>query len=230
MQAINSAKYASVGGLRKKLQLEKRKIPSSSLHVTLYRLVESKVVFDAGRGWYSTIATPFTAQHESIREIVKRVEKRFPQLQFSIWSTEQLQPFAHHLMGRFTTFLYTETDAISSIAEFLQSQQQTVYPNPKQSEVKKYVSGTSRRIIVRPVVTKEPVEGHYATIEKIIIDLFLEKARMFLMDGAEYKRIFENIIFSSRINMGRLFGYASRRNITASIIKLCTEYKSTIII
>jgi hypothetical protein len=210
--------------------LWKRKIPSSSLHVTLYRLVESKAVFDAGRGWYSAIATPFTPQYESIKEIVRQVEKRFPQLQFSIWSTEQLQPFAHHLMSHFTIFLYTETDAISSIAEFLLSRQQKVYTNPKKVEVEKYVSVSNRRIIVRPLVTKEPVEGHYATIEKILIDLFLEKDRLFLMDSAEYKRIFENIIFSNRISMGKLFGYASRRNITASIVKLCSEYKSTIII
>jgi len=133
-------------------------------------------------------------------------------------------------MGRFTAYVYTETDAITSITEFLQSQQQKVYSNPKQAEVEKYVAGSNRRIIVRPLVTKEPVEGHYATIEKILIDLFLEKDRLFLMDCAEYKLIFENIIFSNRITMGRLFGYASRRNITASILKLCSEYKSKIII
>jgi len=230
LEAVNSSKYASVEGLRKKLQLGKRKIPSSSLHATLYRLVGSKTVFNAGRGWYSTIAAPFKPQYESIKGIVRQVEKQFPQLQFSIWSTEQLQPFAHHMMSRFTIFLYTETDAINSITEFLQDQQQTVYPNPKQAEVEKYVAVSNRRIIVRPLVTKEPVEGYYATIEKILIDLFLEKDRLFLMDAAEYKRLFENIIFSNRIAMGRLFGYASRRNITASLVKLCYEYKSAIII
>ena len=125
--------------------------------------------------------------------------------------------------------MYTETDAIDSVTEFLQSQKHTVFPNPKQTEVEKYVAGTNRRIIVRPLVTKEPVEGHYATIEKILIDLFLEKDRLFLMDSAEYKRIFENIIFVKRINMGRLFGYAERRKVNTSLLKMCSEYKSTII-
>jgi hypothetical protein len=209
--------------------LAKRKTPSSSLYATLYRLVETKTIFDAGRGWYSTIDTPFVPQYESIKGIVKQVEKQFPQLPFSLWSTEQLQPLAHHLMSRFTIILYTETDAIDSVTEFLQSQKHTVFPNPKQTEVEKYVAGTNRRIIVRPLVTKEPVEGHYATIEKILIDLFLEKDRLFLMDSAEYKRIFENIIFVKRINMGRLFGYAERRKVNTSLLKMCSEYKSTII-
>ncbi len=197
--------------------------------MTLYRLVETGAIFDAGRGWYSTIDTPFVPQYESIKGIVKQVGKQFPQLPFSLWSTEQLQPFAHHLMSHFTTILYTETDAISAITEFLQSRKHTVFSNPKQAEVEKYVAATNRRIIVRPLVTKEPIEGHYATIEKILIDLFLEKDRLFLMDRAEYKRIFETIIFSKRIIMGRLFGYAERRKINTLLVNLCAEYKSTII-
>jgi hypothetical protein len=229
LQTVNSAKYASVDGLRKKLQLRKKKIPSTTLYATLHRFVGAKTIFDAGKGWYSTIQTPFTPQYKSVKEITRQLEKQFPQLQYSVWSNEQLQPFAHHLMSRFTTFIYTETDAISSVTEFLQSQQYTVYPNPKQADVEKYVATSDRRIIVRALVTEEPVDGHYATIEKVLIDLFLEKDRLFLMDGAEYKRIFEGIIFSNRINIGRLLRYAARRELKSSVMKLLLEYKSTII-
>ena len=229
LQTVNSAKYASVDGLRKKLQLRKKKIPSTTLYATLHRFVEAKTIFDAGKGWYSTIQTPFTPKYESVKKITRQLEKQFPQLQYSVWSTEQLQPFAHHLMSRFTTFIYTETDAISSVTEFLQSQQYTVYPNPKQADVEKYVATSDRRIIVRALVTEEPLDGHYATIEKTLIDLFLEKDRLFLMDGAEYKRIFEGIIFSNRINIGRLLRYAARRELKSSVMKLLLEYKSTII-
>ncbi len=132
-------------------------------------------------------------------------------------------------MSRFTTFIYTETDAINSVTDFLKSKQYTVYPNPKQADVEKYVATSDRRIIVRPLVTEDPVDGHYATIEKVIIDLFLEKDRLFLMDSEEYKRIFENLIFSNRVNMGRIFRYGARRKIKASITKLCSEHKSSII-
>jgi hypothetical protein len=229
LQTVNSAKYASVDGLRKKLQLRKKKIPSTTLYTTLHRFIGAKTIFAAGKGWYSTIQTTFSPQYESIKEITHQLEKRFPQLQYSVWSTEQLQPFAHHLMSRFTSFIYTETDAISPITEFLQSQQYTVYPNPKQADVEKYVATSDRRIIVRALVTEEPLDGHYATIEKVLIDLFLEKDRLFLMDGADYKRIFEGIIFSNRINIGRLLRYASRRELKSSIMKLLLEYKSTII-
>ena len=199
------------------------------MYATLYRFVKAEAIFDAGRGWYSTIATPFTPQYEPIKDINQKIENQFPQLQFSAWSTEQLQPFAQHLMSRFTIFIYTETDAINSVTDFLKSQQYTVYPNPKQADVEKYVATSDRRIIVRPLVTEDPVDGHYATIEKVIIDLFLEKDRLFLMDSEEYKRIFENLIFSNRVIMGRIFRYGARRRIKASIVKLCSEHKSSII-
>ena len=229
LQALNSAKYASVNGLRKNLG-SKKQIPSASLYTTLYRFVESKTLFDAGRGWYSTIQMPFKPQYDSVKAIARQVEKQFPQLQFSVWSSEQLQPFAHHLMSRFTSFLYTESDAIVPVAEFLQNQKHMVYPNPKQTEVEKYVAASDRRIIIRQLITEEPVEGHYATIEKVLIDLYLEKDRLFLMDLAEFKHIFENIILANRINMGRLFRYAGRRKVKASIVKLCSEHKDLIII
>ena len=158
------------------------------------------------------------------------MEKQFPQLQFSLWSTEQLQPFAHHLMSRFTTFLYTETDAVAPITEFLQERKHTVYANPRQTDVEKYVPASARRIIVRQMVTEEPVDRHFATIEKTLIDLFLEKDRLFLMDHAEYKRIFENIIFVQRINMGRLLRYAERRKVKAAIVKICSDNNDLIII
>lgn len=216
-------------GLRKKLQLQKKKIPSTTLYTTLHRFVEAKPIFDAGKGWYSTIQAPFTPQHESIKKITGQLGKQFPQLQYSVWSTEQLQPFAHHLMSRFTIFIYTEADAISSVTEFLQSQQYTVYSNPKQADVEKYVATSDKRIIVRALVTEEPVDNHYATVEKMLVDLFLEKDRLFLMDEAEYKRIFENLIFTNRINMGRIFRYEDRRNIKVSLVQLCSEYKSSII-
>jgi len=209
--------------------LQKKKIPSASLYVTLYRFVKANIIYDAGRGWYSTIANQFSPRYEPIEKISQQMEKQYPHLTFSIWSTEQLQSFAHHLMGRFTAFIYTDMDAIGTITRFLQDRKYMAYPNPRQSEVEKYVTTSEHRVIVRPLVTEGPLDGHYATIEKILIDLFLEKDRLFLMDGAEYNRIFENVIFSHRINMGKLFRYAERRKVKASIIKICQSYKHSII-
>lgn len=229
VHAVGPARYASVKGIRRKLGGKTKMLPTS-LYTTLYRLVESEVLYDAGRGWYSTIPTPFTARNDSLEALRRLVEKHFPRLQFSIWSTQQLQSFAHHMMSRFTTFLYTESDAIFPVTGLLQERGYTVYPNPRQTEVEKYVASSDRRIIVRQLLTEEPVEGHFATIEKTLVDLYLEKDRLFLMDLAEFRRIFENIIFANRINMGRLLRYAQRRKVKPSIVKLLSDRNDWILI
>jgi hypothetical protein len=49
--------------------------------------------------------------------------------------------------------------------------------------------------------------------------MFLEKDRLRLMDGAEYERIFRNLILSLRINMPRLLRYADRRKVKNVLVK-----------
>jgi len=225
---MGSAKYATVEGIRKKVATREG-ISPASLYTTLYRLRGSNQLFDAGRRWYSTIPEAFRPEYEPVIAIARDVESRFPLLRFSIWSNEQLQPYAHHLLGKFSTFLYTDSDAIQPVTEFLQSRNYAAYPNPRQSDVDRYIKAFDRRIIVRQSITEAPVKDHFAEIEKILIDLYLEKDRLDLLDLAEYRRIFENVVFSHRINMGSLSRYAARRKIKNRILNLCSDYEHLII-
>ncbi len=222
LRAFGSTRYASVMGLRANLN-GRKPIPPASLYVTLHRLTASQILFDAGKGWYSTIAEPFRSHHRGLQGISRLIEKQFPQLTFSSWSTEELQPFVHHIAARFTTFVYTESDAIVPLTEFLRTRKFTAFAHPSLRDVEKYVTPSDRRVIVRPLITEEPVGHHLATIEKILVDLFLEKDRLFLMDAAEYKRVMANIALSYRINLGRMFRYADRRRVKPRIASVCRE-------
>ncbi len=53
--------------------------------------------------------------------------------------------------------------------------------------------------------------GHFATIEKILVDLWIEKNKLYLMDEWEYKDIFRSVVGRYRINMGALLCYSQRR-------------------
>jgi hypothetical protein len=89
--------------------------------------------------------------------------------------------------------------------------------------VEKYFNAASVSIVIRPRITREPVEGYYAAIEKILIDLFIEKDRLQLMDGSEYQQILHNLISSQRINMGRSLEYAERRKVKGLFLKTIME-------
>jgi len=218
-KAIEGKKYFTVEAIKKELGKAEVKYNSTTVNQYLYNLKNEGKLFDAGRGWYATIKTSLLLNTKSVEKLVSAVKKQFPLLRFSVWSTEQLQPFAHHMMTQFTIFLYTDVDAIETVGKHLKDKEYNVYRNPQQSEVDKYFEPSPSTVVVRQSITEEPVNGYYATVEKILVDMFLEKDRLRLMDGAEYERIFRNLILSLRINMPRLLRYADRRKVKNVLVK-----------
>ena len=70
-----------------------------------------------------------------------------------------------------------------------------------------------KTVVVRPSISKQPVNGHSATIEKALVDLFVECRQLPLMDVAEYRRMFTNLVTSRRITISALAAYAKRRKV-----------------
>jgi hypothetical protein len=210
---VEGKKYFDATAL--KAHLAKRKVRYAPLTINqyLYNLRAQGKLFDAGRGWYSTLPNALKLDTAPLIELESTVRAEFPLLSFSCWGTQQIQPFAHHLQTNFVHFLYVEKDAIASVTEFLITQGYSAYANPGIPEFEKYFQTNNRSVIVRGTITEEPVQGHFATIEKILVDLYLEKDRANLMDGAEYKRVFKNLAYSQRINVARLLRYAQRRKV-----------------
>ncbi len=218
-EAIEGKKYFTVDAIKKELRKAEVKYNATTVNQYLYNFKNEGKLFDAGRGWYATVKTSLLLNTKPVEKLVSAIKKQFPLLKFSVWSTKQLQPFAHHMMTQFTSFMYTDVDAIATVGEYLKDIEYNVYLNPQQSEVDKYFEPSSSTVVMRQSVTEEPVNGYYATFEKILVDMFLEKDRLRLMDGAEYERVFRNLILSHRINMPRLLRYADRRKVKNTLVK-----------
>jgi len=226
-KTIAGKKYLSVKAIKKQVEKTHKNLKPATVNQYLFTMKTEGMLYDAGRGWYSTISEVFKPNTKTIRNLATILHTKYPLLSFAVWSTEQLQPFAHHLMTKFTRLVYTGSDSMPSVAAFLQDQGYRVLLNPRKKEVDKYFDASFNSIVVRPSVSRQPVEGHYAMVEKILIDLFIEKDRLLLMDGAEYERIFRNLLFSYRINMACLLQYAERRKFRNYIINgiVITEKK-----
>lgn len=218
-ETFKEKKYFTVDEIRKGLQKSEIKFNPITVNQYLFNLKKEGKLFDAGRGWYTTVKASFSLNTKPVEKLALAIRKQFPLLEFTVWSTEQLQPFAHHMMTQFTCFIYTDVDAMATVAAYLKAKEYNVYLNPQKSEVEKYFQPSSSTVVVRRSVTEGPFKGNYATIEKILVDLFLEKDRLDLMDGAEYERISRNLILSYRINMPRLLRYADRRKVKDALVK-----------
>jgi hypothetical protein len=99
------------------------------------------------------------------------------------------------------------------LTEFLIAGGYNAYRNPGKRDSDRYYRQTGPLVILRSSITEEPVNGNYATIEKLLVDLYLEKDRAHLMEESEYSRVFSNLASSQRINIARLLRYAHRRKV-----------------
>lgn len=170
------------------------------------------ILYGAGRGWYSFVKQSFELDRQSVKKTAAAIEKKYSLLSFSVWSTEQLKSFAHHMLIRFVTFVYLDRDAMSGVFDFLKDSGYDVWLNPRGNEARKF-SVEEKTVVIRPAITRERSSGHLADIEKILVDLFVEASALNLMDEDECYRILENVLIAGRVDVGALLNYAKRRKL-----------------
>lgn len=226
-RVVNYAKnkyYFHINDLKKYFAERKIEFKEETLEKTIYRLKKDTIIYGAGKGWYSTIKEEFKLDTKPIKKIVTLVKKKFPLLEFSCWSTEQIKGYFHHLPSQFVTFVHADKDFLQSLKDFLSDSRYNVYLNPRKHEAEKYVELNKNTIILRPAISyREPKSNNWAKIEKILVDLFMETKKINLMDMEEYKKIMSNIVLDYRINMAELLDHADRRGIKKRMQKIIVD-------
>jgi hypothetical protein len=217
--------YFHINDLKRYFTEKGIKFEEDTLKKYLYLLKKNEVIYPAGRGWYSNIQKEFELNIESTKKIIKLLIEKFPLLEFSCWSTEQLKGFFHHLSTQFVIFIYTDKDFLQSVKDFLIENDYNVYFNPHKIEVEKFVELKPQTIILRPSVSSRvSKEKNLKKIEKILVDLFMEMKKITLIDKDEYIKIVSNIILNYRINMAEMLDYADRREVKERVWHVIKEF------
>ena len=213
--------YFHIKDLKKYFTEKGIKFRENSLKQQIYLFKKEKFIYPAGRGWYSNIQKEFNLNIKPTEKITKLLIEKFPLLEFSCWSTEQLKGFFHHLPSQFVTFIYTDKDFLSTLRDLLSENNYNGYLNPYKVDAEKFVELKTKTIILRPSVSSRvSKEKNLATIEKILVDLFMEMKKISLIDRDEYIKIFSNIIFNYRINIAEILDYAHNRKIKDQILNM----------
>ena len=204
--------YFKYDDVRNLLKEKKIQITSSTLKTYLHFLTKNKIIFDAGKGWYSSIEKQFDLDKELIEDIIKDINQKLPLLSFSCWSTAQLNSFTHHILSKFIIFVYTDSDYIKNTADILEEAGYSVYENPTKPEIAKFFKLNEKTVVLRPSITKQPENRkNFAPIEKILIDFLMENRNFKIMEKSEAKKVVKNALNSGRINMSALVSYSKRR-------------------
>ena len=207
------SKYYSTEVIKAWLHKHNLRCPSATLNRYLHELTRTKVIFSAGRGWYSSLPKAFTLDRKPVSNLVQGLTESFPLLDFSCWSTEQIGSYGHHLLTKFVAFVHTERDSMETVVEELRKTGWTAYLNPTRFEAAKSFRQADSTVVVRAAVSRAPVDGKYATIEKILVDLYAEIAALRLLDAGEYQRLVVNLATTNRISVATLAEYAKRRSL-----------------
>lgn len=226
---IKNKYYFHINDLKKYFTEKEIRFEEDTLKRYLYLFKKNKLIYTAGRGWYSNVKKEFELDIKPIEKIIGLITDKFPLLEFSCWSTAQLRGFFHHLPSQFITFIYADKDFQQSVKDFLMENDYNVYLNPYKIEAEKFVELKTKTIILRPSISSRvPKEKNRAKIEKILVDLFMETKKIGLVDKEEYIRIISNVIVNYRINMAEMLDYAGRREARERIWYIIMEViKST---
>ena len=209
---LASRPYVSVVAVRNDLAKAGGKVQPATLNSYLHELTEAHFIYDAGRGWYSSLATPFTLNREPVSSLVQELNKTFPLVEFSCWSTDQIKGAMHHLLSRFVTFVNVEADSMESVWEHLRDAGWDAWLNPRGAEAARFTV-RERTVVVRRESRKSPSKERFAPIEKLLVELCFEARDLQLMALPEFHTMLANLAGTSRIQMGTLLSYAAERKL-----------------
>ena len=210
--------YFSYEAIREELK-SRTSMENSTLQTYLSREIAAKRLSDAGKGWYSKIKQKFILDTKPLGQVFEILNQAFPLLEFSCWSTEQINSFTHHMLGKHILFVYVDTDAINSVHEILLDNGYNSYANPGKSEIEKIFRIAEKTVIIRPSVAKQPKSmNDVSPIEKILVDLFFENRKLNIMSPSEVELVIENALKSGTINLSSMLSYISRREMDIEAI------------
>jgi biotin operon repressor len=219
---VTSRKYVSLRQINSFLKELGYNYSRETIQKYIRQLKKEKVLYSAGRGFYSTNQNQFTINPAEFQDLIDLIKKRYSLLEFSLWSTKMLTPLFHHMQNQFYTFIYADINSLPYLRDLLTEKNFRVYLNPSKNDIKKNPL-LINSIILRSLIERGRSENNIASIEKILVDFFMENKRINLIDQSEYEKIFSNILNNYLINFSNLLDYAQRRKNREEFQNLITK-------
>lgn len=211
-------KLSDVVSLAREIGLE---ISKGTLRVYLSEAKVGDLIHDAGRGWYSRLSEPVPLDPKPVARLIRVVEKAFPLLEFTVWSTAQINPWMHHLLAQPVAFLHAPEDTLESVSDTLRAQGWEVAHDPGKKDGSKLVRPGEKMVVLRPTHSKQlSPHRRQVRIEQILVDLQIEAGRVALMDASEAQGVIRAVLDQHLVQVAELKTYADFRMVNMSAIEI----------
>jgi hypothetical protein len=148
------------------------------------------------------LETPAVLDPEATAPLREALAKRFPFLPHFVWSTRQVNPWMHHLLGKFVLFVNVESGGEDDVAAFLRNEGWSVIVNPTAKTAKDFAPG-ERSVVIRGI--RRPFDpATEPRVETVLVDLMLENSRLRLMDETERQEMSRKLVTTHRVEIASL--------------------------
>lgn len=205
------------------LNEKEHNIKLTSVRWYLYDFKRAGLIADISRGIYVLQKHNFKPDLavDDIKKISKKMATSLPLLKYCVWSTKWIHDLMIHQPTTSILIVETEPGAENSVFSLLQEITKDPLIKPSAIEIERYVLGTNK-IIIKSLVHDSPLIHELVPtpkIEKILVDLFIEKDLFLQFQGKELVNIFSNAFASYDINLTTLLAYAERRKKKKDLIE-----------
>ncbi|MDR0294822.1 MAG: hypothetical protein LBH91_01335 [Prevotellaceae bacterium] len=189
----------------------------ATIHWRIHSLVQKGVLQRVGRGKFR-LGEPKAYIPEislKLKSIYKKIHEEFPFTELCVWHTSIFNEFMRHQAGKFCYLIEVEKASAEAVFYFLKEEKITVFLNPNQEILDKYIPENKNICIIQALVSEAPTQkiGEICTIsvEKMLVDIFCNKTLFATQQGAEMRTIFNEALGKYTVNQSKMLRYADRR-------------------
>ena len=196
----------------------------------IYSLKEKNILKPVRTGMYILSTKPSFSPDVEPRliEIAGKVKKQFPMVKFCLWSTRWFNDWMIHQPGKFLIMVEVELLSAESVFYYLKDENYlNVFYNPDDKFLERYVYEEQESIIVKQLITKAPLKKikgiAYPTLEKLLVDIFVERKLFAPYQGTDLIQIFNTVYKQYTLNITKMLAYAKRRTKEQELIEFITN-------
>lgn len=184
----------------------------------IFNLKKKGVIRSVSKSEFSLSYKPvFKPQVDrKLADIFKDIQTEFPHVKHCVWSSGWIVDFMLHIPPVNWNFVEVEKNAVDSVFSFLQEKKiKSLFIRPSEKEMNWYLNETKNATIVRSLVSLAPIQKSknvkIPTLEKLLLDTFVDENIFTAFQGQELAVIFNNAYQRYQINFSKMIAYAKRR-------------------
>lgn len=203
------------------------KISKKAIYRVINELIACNAITRVGRGQYTRYIVNKKFDYgykasENLEKVEKYIVKKFPEIDFQIGETYQLNWYVNHQISQNVIFVETEKMLTESVF-FALKDKFDVLLKPNIKDFSNYIKNNT--VIIQNLVSGAPkTKGtRIFTLEKLLVDVVCDKKYRNFVEEAELPGIYENAFDCNNINRAGMLRYAGRRSCREEIEKLMEE-------